>query len=212
MNPEASGEPLNDVLASLTDVSDDEHRSNFGGTVTALIAQVHAGDRSAEDGLYCAVIDQLVGKARKILRDYGRVREAVEPEELVAEVFQNLRKVLASHDITNRQHFFRIACKNFRWKIGEILRRPRQLPHEDLPEQSAGGTGVSSQAAETELKKLLLGEIDLLDDTQRQLIECRFYLDMTFREIGELLGGIPHTTVKYQIDQALRTLHDRLAS
>ena len=214
VNPGGIAEGLIDVLASLTHVSEADDQSAFGGTVTELLARLHAGDRDAEDGLYRVVIDQLVGKARKILRGYKIGREGVvEPEELVAEVFQSLRRVLASHDVKNRQQFFRIACNNFRWKILEMLKRRRYGIHEvaaeDVPEPVAGGTSISSRVANADLVASALHEIAQLDETQRQLMECHFYLDMSFREIGELLGQ-PHTTVRYRYQQIIQRLRDRL--
>jgi len=206
-NPEI---PLNDFVTLLIEGGENDDISTFGGTVTALLARVHAGDREAEDSLYRAVIDQLVGKAQKLLCGYRGGCNIVDPEELVAEVFPRLRRVLAGHDVANRQHFFRIACQNFRWKIAEILKaRRRELAIEDVPEPIAGGTTVPSLAARRELIGALLREMDELDETQRQVVEYRVLLDMSFREIGELLGQ-PHTTVKYRFDQIIQRLRDRL--
>lgn len=213
MNAEGGGRFPDDLLKSLTDASQTDHREGLAGTITGLLDRVRAGDPNAEDQLYRAVIDQLVQKAARILRWYRVPQKLLEPEDLVGEVFQNLRRVLASHDVANRQHFFRIACRNFRWKILEILERVRrkglELADEILPEPAANETSIPARAANAEAMECLMREIGELDEEQQLVIEYHIFLDMSFRQIADLLD-CPHTSVSYSYHQTVKKLPNRL--
>jgi RNA polymerase sigma factor (sigma-70 family) len=197
----ALADALNDLFGG---AEENDEPTSFDGSVTELIHRLgDSNDPHAEDDFWCAVIDQLTLKARAVLRTLHVAH--IEPEELVNDVFHTLRRVLAKYDVRDRQHFYAIACKNFRWKVLEILNglvaRAPLPPDIELRDQSTG--------AKARLCARLTSCIDSLDGELQQIVQMHAVLGMSYRKIGEELG-LPFTTVHIRYVRAVEVLRRRL--
>ena len=157
------------------------------GSVTRIIERIGEGDQEAKEQLFDVVIQQLRDKADGILRRY-RNAIGLEADDLINMVYVQLMNRLAARKIANRQHFIGTACQYFNWLLLDTVRRKRAL-HQHLSfsfpgrdDKSPGELVVKAETLERALEAL-----GSLDESLRQVVEMRIYLDMTFEEIGREL-------------------------
>ncbi|MDE6275759.1 MAG: sigma-70 family RNA polymerase sigma factor [Clostridia bacterium] len=109
-------------------------------------------------------------------------RHAMTAEDLVAEIFANI-EYIASHYKAGRSAF-NYLCKIIKNKYlnmvrGEKRRRIAPLNENILATRQSIDDKVTSITVRQGLK--------LLDDEEYSVIYCKFYIDMTFREIAQKL-------------------------
>lgn len=175
------------------------------GSVTRIIERIGEGDEEAKEKLFDVVIEQLRDKAGGILRRYQNA-SGLEADDLVNKVYVRLMSRLAACEITNRQHFMGTACQHFHWLVLDELKRIREiyktlsfsLP--DLKGKSPGELVVKAETLERALE-----EVESLDESLRQVVHMRVWLDMTFEQIGQELQ-IPRATVHDHWQRALDSL------
>jgi RNA polymerase sigma factor (sigma-70 family) len=174
------------------------------GSVTRMIERIGEGDEEAKEQLFDVVIEQLRDKADGILRRWQSAI-GVEADELVNRVYVKLMNRLAACKITNRQHFMGTACLHFNWLLLEEIRT--QSSHQglsfslpDLKGKSPGELVVKAETLERALE-----EVESLDESLRQVVHMRVWLDMTFEQIGQELQ-IPRATVHDHWKRALDSL------
>ena len=175
------------------------------GSVTIMIEGIGEGDEEAKERLFDAVIQQLQAKADGILRRYQNAI-GLEADALVNMVYVPLMSRLAACEITNRQHFMGTACLHFNWLVLEWIRGQREvhpsipfsLP--DLDAKSAGELVVKAETFERALEGL-----ENLDESLRQVVHMRVWLDMTFEQIGQELQ-MGSSTVHDHYQRALDNL------
>ena len=167
------------------------------GSVTRMIKRIGEGDEEAKEQLFDRVIEQLRDKAEGILRRYQNAI-GLEADDLVNTVYVKLMSRLAACEITNRQHFMGTACLHFNWLVLEWIRGQREV-HPDIPfslpdldAKSAGELVVNAETFECALEGL-----ENLDESLRQVVHMRIYLDMTFEQISQ------------ELEIASSTVHDR---
>jgi len=135
--------------------------------------------------------------------------EPAEAEEALQEIFVLVYKSLASYDpgkgaFTTWLHRITVNyCLSVRRK-----RRVAQQPLDGDCSALVGETMEASLAERSEKEGLrrVLGE---LSDKQRAVLVLRYYWEMPYAEISQVLK-IPLGTVKSRLDLALRTLRGRL--
>ena len=86
-----------------------------------MIRDVGDQCHDAQQQLFVAVMGRLKSSARKILRQFPKVREWNE-DDLVNEVYEKLLSKLLNKRIKNRRHFFSTACIYFRWKLLDFVK------------------------------------------------------------------------------------------
>ena len=175
------------------------------GSVTHMIERIGEGDEEAKEQLFDVVIEQLRDKADAILRRYQNAI-GLEADDLVNTVYVQLMNRLAACEITNRQHFMGTACQHFNWLLLDTVRRKRAI-HQDLsfslPDSDDKSPGELVVKAET--FERVLAALESLDESLRQVVHMRVWLDMTFEEIGQELQ-MPNSTVHDHYKRALDNL------
>ena len=175
------------------------------GSVTLIIERIGDGDEEAREELFDVVIQQLRHKADAILRRYQNAI-GLEADDLVNMVYVPLMNRLAACKIANRQQFMGTACLHFNWLLLEQIRGQSEihpglsfsLP--DLKGKSPGELVVKAETLERALE-----EVKSLDESLRQVVQMRVWLDMTFEQIGQELQ-IPRATVHDHWKRALDSL------
>jgi RNA polymerase sigma factor (sigma-70 family) len=148
------------------------------------------------------------------LRMVGRPEDAA---DLTQEVFVQLLKSLpgARTDAPLRPWIFVIA----RNKCLDHLKRRRALPFSDVAGEDDGGEITVADTAplpeelveRADLAEILQHAIALLPERYRTVVALRYSSDLTFAEIGQVLG-LPENTVKTHFQRAKALLRRNLAA
>src|SRR5688572_19527408 len=132
--------------------------------------------------------------------------ESAEAEDALQEIFLQVYKSLSGFDPGKAKFttwLYRVTfnyCLNHRRK-----KRPITLPLEDIaPAPKSEFPGV--QLAEEEILQQAIGT---LTDKQRAVVILRYFWDLPYAEIAQILD-VPLGTVKSRIDLALKTLRNVL--
>lgn len=147
-----------------------------------------------------------------IVRMVGRVEDA---EDLTQDVFVQLLKSLphARTDVPLRPWIFVIA----RNKCLDHLKRRRALSFSDMAgaeegEEIAipdGGPLPDELAERADVQDLVRGAIGALPERYRVVVALRYSSDLSFAEIGQVLG-LPENTAKTHFQRAKALLRARL--
>jgi RNA polymerase sigma-70 factor, ECF subfamily len=141
---------------------------------------------------------------------YLMLGDPAEAEEALQEVFVLVYKSLPSYDpekgaFTTWLHRVTVNhCLGVRRK-GRLSLQPLEGDHPNLV-----GEGVESRVARQAEQESVQQVLKDLSDKQRAVLVLRYYWEMPYAEISQVLK-IPLGTVKSRIDLALRTLRERIS-
>ena len=187
--------------------------SNMGdqGDVTALLAQLSSGDKSAEEELLPRVYMELHRLATAQLRS-ERPGHTLQATALVHEAYVRLCDS-ANISWQNRIHFFRVAAKLMRRVLIDYARQRNAAKR---------GSGIAAQPLNEELliseeSLSLVLEIDEVLDKlaefsprMAQVVEMQFFAGLTEAEIASALK-INERTVRRDWMKARAWLHEKLS-
>ena len=130
-----------------------------------------------------------------------------EAEDLMQETFMRACRFLDSYDPQRSLAGWLLGiARNVLYKARNQAQRERNLAR-DLPREDTPRPGVE----ETAVRNLVAGEIlQGLSEEGRLLVEMRVFQDLSFAEIGELLGEA-EGTVRVRFHRVLMKLQDRHA-
>ncbi len=161
-----------------------------------IIPRAQSGDREA----FAVLFEQYKNLVYKTA--YLMLGESTEAEDALQEIFVQVYKSLAGFDPRKAAFttwLYRVTfnhCLNHRRK-----KRPFTLPLEDIsPALKSEFPGA--QLAEEEVLQQAIGK---LTDKQRAVVILRYFWDLSYAEIAQILD-LPLGTVKSRIDLALKTL------
>ncbi len=161
-----------------------------------IIIRAQSGDREA----FAILFEQYKNLVYKTA--YLMLGESTEAEDALQEIFVQVYKSLSGFDPGKAAFttwLYRVTfnyCLNHRRK-----KRPFALPLEELsPGLKSEFPGA--QLAEEELLQQAIGK---LTDKQRAVVILRYFWDLPYAEIAQILD-VPLGTVKSRIDLALKTL------
>lgn len=168
-----------------------------------------------ESGCFDELIRRYSGQVYGfVLRMVGRPEDA---EDLTQEVFVQLLKSLPSArtDTPLRPWIFVIA----RNKCLDHLKRRRAVPFADLCDGDDGAEAMvpdkrplpEELAERADLAEIVQRAISTLPERYRAVVAMRYSSDLTFAEIGEVLG-LPENTVKTHFQRAKAMLRDELSA
>jgi RNA polymerase sigma factor (TIGR02999 family) len=161
--------------------------------ITKLLQAWGDGDKQAFDKLMPLVDREL----KKIAQHYMRNERAGHILQTTALVNEALIRLIRENlSFENRKHFY-----------GIVARRMRQVLSDYAREQSAAKRGAGAEQVELgdvkdegfeKSKEVLMLEQALttlgqIDERKLTIIECRFFIGLTYDEIAELLGTSPAT-------------------
>ena len=119
-------------------------------------------------------------------------RHAMTAEDLVAEIFANINYIAQRYK--SGHSAFNYLCKSIKNKYLNMIRGEKRRPTTPLNENIL----ATKQSIDDKVTSIALREgLKLLDDEEYGLIYCKFYMDMTFREIAKhmerSLGSVERT-------------------
>ena len=161
-----------------------------------IIIRAQSGDREA----FAVLFEQHKNLVYKTA--YLMLGEVTEAEDALQEIFVQVYKSLSGFDSRKAAFttwLYRVTfnyCLNHRRK-----KRPFTLPMEDIsPALKSEFPGT--QLAEEEILQQAIGK---LTDRQRAVVILRYFWDLPYAEIAQILD-VPLGTVKSRMDLALKTL------
>jgi RNA polymerase sigma-70 factor (ECF subfamily) len=163
--------------------------------VTRLLHEIGKGDKEAFNQLLPLVYSELHRLARSYFRR-ERSDHTLQPTALVNEAY--MRMAGESAEIESRGHFLAMAATQMRRILVDYARQHRAV------RRGAGGQKVMIEdtMAICEPRSLdmivldsALAKLALLDPSQAQLVELRFFGGLSVEETAEVLG-ISSSTVK----------------
>jgi RNA polymerase sigma factor (TIGR02999 family) len=179
--------------------------------VTRLLQRWSGGQRDALDPLFTLVYNELRQMARGHLAREGR-NHTLAPTELVHEAFGRL--VVQDVSWQNRAHFFGIAAQCMRRILVDHARRKHaaKRPSSDVAVEVAEDAKIETTAID---KILMVDEalrrLERVNPRQTQIVELKYFGDLTIDEIAEVVGVSP-ATVKRDWEEAKRWLLEILSA
>jgi RNA polymerase sigma factor (TIGR02999 family) len=183
---------------------------NKQGEVTALLHELRAGTKTAEDRLLTIIYPEL----RKIARSYlrrERVGHSLQPTVLVNEAYMQLA-AQQDKEWQNRRHFYSVAAQLMRRFLVDYARQRNAVKRTTVRQQV-------ELTDEIPMSDERLDEIVDLDDALRRLAEfdprgcrvvvMRFFGGMTEDEIADVLQ-VATRTVKRDWNAAKAWLYGEL--
>ena len=183
-------------------------------TIDQLLQRLAADDDSAMDELLSHVCDRMRRLTRKMLRDYPRLRDFEQTDDVFNNALLRLCRCVRETRPTSEQAFFRLAALNIRRELIDLTR------HYSGP--MGLGTHVVSIAEENATVQLDLWnperlarwrefheQVERLPDESRELIDLLIYHGRTQVAVAAQLGVTPRT-VQYRWAAAMRLLYEAL--
>jgi RNA polymerase sigma-70 factor (ECF subfamily) len=198
---------MNEYAASLTGLS--KSAAIDSGQESAWVEASRNGDAGAFNCLVLKWETRVHNMALRMLRDRDDADDAAQETFLLA--WRNIRR-------------FRRDAKFSTWlcriAVNHCLTRLKQRPpgiHQTLPEENETSCPPGFRIAETQTESLLRDErqrrildaMARLSPDQRAVVELKFFQEMTFEEIGAVLG-IPLSTIKSRLYSGLDALKNFL--
>lgn len=166
-----------------------------GTSVTGIIAELSAGDRTAAQRLLPHVYDELRALAASFFRQH-QPNQTLQPTALVHEAFIKLVGS-TGQDWTGRKHFFDVAAMAMRQLLADRARRAASVKHggevfrvtlSEAATPIEGGQEVDLVALDQALAKL-----SALDFRQARIVELRYLAGLSVDETAEILDFSPRT-------------------
>lgn len=131
------------------------------------------GDPRSIDSLFEAYSDQLFGYSLSMTRNRGNSEEAV--QNVFLRLVQNPDSLSKVHNL--KAYLYR-AVRNETLNV--IRKAKRETPVDSFLEEGVHGN-------DSDDRMMIESALGNLNEEQREVIILKFYLDMSFREIGALL-------------------------
>ncbi len=172
-----------------------------------LLVAAGQGDEVAFSELYDRVAPQVVGIARRVLRDRALAEEAA--QEVLVEVWRKAARFdpergSASGWIATLAH--RRAVDRVRSEQAARDRDDRASRRDHQPSHDVVADEVTTRLEHWQVRQALVQ----LTDRQREAIELAYYAGHTYRDVASVLG-IPEGTAKSRLRDGLMRLRELLA-
>lgn len=183
---------------------DREHREDVD--TARMVTRIQAGEQQLFAELYARYFDRVYGYLRVALHDRH------EAEDATQQIFLQVMEALARYELREvpfRAWLFRIVRNHTLNQLSRLGRLEPEDPSEldrrrELDDQ-AGHIETLNWLTDTDLV-ILVGRLPL---AQRQVIMLRYMMDLSWSQIGEILGRSPAAVRQLQA-RALSQLRSRL--
>jgi RNA polymerase sigma-70 factor (ECF subfamily) len=167
---------------------------------------VRAGHEDAFEGLYRRYFRDLFHYGRQFLRDEEAVNDAI--QDLFVDLWRNRRSLSPARSV---KYYLMVSLRR---KIHRSL-RPEHftetdwelLPESLLPSQSSAETDFTNREDKCLLTEKLNAWLDQVPPRQREALILRYYYDMEYAEVAEMLG-IKEQTSRNLVQKALYKLRE----
>lgn len=155
--------------------------------------RVQAGDRAAHNELLRAVGDRLERLARKMLRQFPRVKRWEETGDVLHNALLRLLRALEKVRPTSVRDFFGLAAAQMRRELLDLARHyygPHGLGahHDSVGPATRNLPAAVDNAAELEDWCAFHQEVERLSAEEREVVGLIFYHDLKQAQVAELLG------------------------
>lgn len=159
------------------------------GTVTQLLKRLNQGEPSARGELWQLVYDRLHALAEVQMRGERR-DHALQPTALLNEAYMRIAN-LQQYDWRDRSHFFSIVASAMRRILVDEAR------NRDAAKRGGGEQPVPLDTSQImpRMRNEQLVELDdalrrltELDERQARIVELRFFVGLSIKEVAEMLG------------------------
>ena len=181
------------------------------GEVTQLLAQIHAGNKEAEDRLIRLVYAELRRRAAHYLRGESP-DHTLQPTALVHEAYLQLTG-MQQIEWQSRSHFFAVAAIAMRRLLIDHTRAKRAEKREAFREAvSLDDVLVVSPSRSPDVLALneALDRLAKVDARRSQIVELRYFAGLTEEETAQFLG-VSARTVKRDWRLARAWLYNELS-
>lgn len=172
---------------------------------TQLIHKAQRGDAEAFYALICLYKEQLYRIALRYLNNEAGALDAV--QETTYRAYRGLKK------LKNQEYFQTWLIRILINVCQDELKYHKNLAScsvEEYPGLLAIGDDTAEPGGDRDMQRLhILFALKELDFKYRQIIELKYFEDLTIRDIAEILGR-PEGTVKTWLNQALAQLRELL--
>ncbi len=177
-----------------------------GGTDAVLAARLAAGDDHALAEIFDALARNVYGSALRVLGDDSAAQDVV--QEVFVELWANPGRY--DPDAGTLRTYLTMMARHravdlVRSDLRRVARQERS--YRLTPVAPAAGAGDVVMAAET--AGLVRAAVQLLPDSQRQVVELAYFKGLTHREVARAVG-IPEGTAKSRLRLALAKLEEML--
>jgi RNA polymerase sigma factor (sigma-70 family) len=173
----------------------------------ALVDRLAAGNLSAKNELISRAYERLGKLAHKMLKGFPRVRAFDETGDVLHESLQRLSRALESVPPASVAEFFRLASRQMRWELLDLVQRYHRL-EEPGGNHAAMGNNASSQStppaqvpASTDSPAALAAwtefhqKVEALPDRERDVFDILWYQELTQAEAAAILH-VSESTVR----------------
>lgn len=185
-----------------------EDRQPVQETDASLVRRLQAGEMAAFDALFQKFRRKLLAYVLGLLHDRGQAEDVV--QESFVELVTKIRKIDPDRGVS--PWLYRVA----RNRAIDVLRHKKfeVLPGDDYLAETVGA-GDSHEAPTPDSlimareRKAEVGRmLETLPDKERDLLMLRFYGDLTFAEIAQVVRR-PLGTVLWQVNTSLKKLRKK---
>jgi RNA polymerase sigma factor (sigma-70 family) len=163
-----------------------------------LVLRARGGDAEAFDQLAMAAFPRLKGVAYLVLRDADRAEDAVQDALLAA--WKGLR---ALRDPDAWDFWLRRLVIRHCYRLAKKEQRRTQVELEST--SSPIRNDATNDSADVADREWILSELARVDVEKRAVIVLHYYLDLSLREVGEILG-IPYGTAASRLHRGLEQM------
>ena len=179
--------------------------------LTGVIRAAGSGDSSAREEAARLVYDELREGARRMMRQERQV--TLQPTALVNEALMRLLDDDAVKSVPDRKYFFAAASQAMRRILVDEARRRKSLKrggnHDRQPFDDLLDRYISQKIDLLALEEALQ-DLEKLHSRQAHVVELRWFMEFTVKEIAEMLD-ISVSTVEQDWRSARAYLHKRMS-
>ncbi len=182
--------------------------------VTTYLQEFSHGDKNALDKLFPVIYDQLQHGAHRLRKQFFNL-DTFNTTAIVHETYLKLIQS-GSTDIKNRAHFFYIAARAMRQILVNASIRKKTLKRGENPRKmNLDEVDNQLELSDKTTEELLLlndalKKLEIQDERQAQIVECRFFGGMSIEETAIVLEVSP-ATVKRSWSLAKAWLYTELS-
>lgn len=162
---------------------------------SALFKKILAGDKVAFSELYDELFDELFGYALRLGYEREKCKDAI--HDVFCKIYSERENL--GH-IENIRYYLFVSVRN---RLSNIYRKQskREAPLDDKREPDVESPSALNELIDREVERQVNERLRLvlrsLSERQRRVIHYRFVLNMSFREIGQLLDIKPDSAKKF---------------